>query len=109
MFANSPDVKATLPPVLNPTPDETCLPMGSAIGERWSYCDVASGLFSFSQVDMALPGPMPIVLRRIYRTEAYDKNGHAVAYPFGPGTNFDYNMFLWSESEDARRVADMWI
>ncbi len=91
---------ATLPPATGPTPDETCLPMGSAIGQRWSYCDVANALFSFNQVDMSLPGPMPIVLRRIYRSEALDKNGNGVAYPFGDGTNFDYNMFLWSESED---------
>src|SRR5271163_853328 len=47
----------TLPPATGPTPDETCLPMGSAIGLRWSYCDVASGLFSFSQVDMTVAGP----------------------------------------------------
>jgi len=66
----------TLPPATGPTPDETCLPMGSAIGLRWSYCDVASALFSYSQVDMTLAGPMPIVLRRIFgakrsmRTEA---------------------------------------
>ena len=50
---------------------------------------------------MTLPGPMPIVLQRFYRSEAYDKNGAAVSYPFGPGTNFYYYWFLWSESEDA--------
>jgi hypothetical protein len=75
--------------------------MGSAIGLRWSYCDVANALFSDSQVDMTLAGPMPIVLRRIYRSEALDNNSNAVVYPFGPGTNFDYNMYLWSESDDA--------
>ena len=91
----------TVPPATGPTPDETCLPMGTATGLRWSYCDVASALFSFSRVDMALAGPMPIVLRRIYRSEAVDKNGNAVKDPFGNGMNLDYNMFLWSESEDA--------
>ena len=55
----------TVPPATGPTPDETCLPMGTATGLRWSYCDVASALFSFSRVDMALAGPMPIVLRRV--------------------------------------------
>ena len=30
-----------------------------------------------------------------------DKNGNAVKEPFGNGMNLDYNMFLWSESEDA--------
>jgi hypothetical protein len=91
----------TLPPAKGPTPDETCLPMGKSMALSWGYCDVASALFSYTHVDMTLPGPMPIVLQRFYRSEAYDKNGAAVSYPFGPGTNFYYNMFLWSESEDA--------
>jgi len=91
----------TVPPASGPTPDEACLPMGNQIWGRWSYCDVASGLFSFSQVDMALAGPMPIVLRRIYRSEVVDTHANAVLEPFGNGTSFDYNMFLWSESEAA--------
>jgi Domain of unknown function (DUF6531) len=78
--------------------------MGKSIAMRWSYCDVASALFSYSQVDMTLAGPMPIVLRRIYRSEAYDKNGHAVVYPFGPGTNFDYNMFCGRTARMLTRV-----
>jgi YD repeat-containing protein len=89
------------PPATGPTPDETCLPMGSSIGLRWSYCDVAAALFSFSTVDMTVAGPMPIVLQRVYRSEALDSNGQAVLYPFGDGMNLNYNIMLWSESEAA--------
>ena len=93
----------TVPPATGPT-RMMRLPMGTQLWGRWSYCDVASGLFSFNQVDMAVAGPMPIVLRRVYRSEAVDTSGKAVLEPFGNGMNFDYNVFLWSESEAANRT-----
>jgi hypothetical protein len=31
---------------------------------------------------MTLPGPMPIVLRRVYRSEAVDTHGNAIASSF---------------------------
>lgn len=91
----------TVPPATGPTPDEACLPMGSQLWQRWSYCDVAAGLFSFSQVDMTVAGPMPIVLRRVYRSQGVNTSGNAVLEPFGNGMNFDYNISLWSPSEAA--------
>ena len=52
--------------------------------------DLSTGLFLYEKADLTLPDTMPIEIRRVYRPQ--DSTSRA----FGIGTNFRYDMFLWS-------------
>jgi RHS repeat-associated protein len=56
--------------------------------------DLATGLFDMRKTDLALPGPMPIALTRIYRQQDRGTDGADHAYPFGLGMNLTYGMYL---------------
>jgi RHS repeat-associated protein len=70
-----------------------------AAGE--TYGDFFSGTFTWSSNDMTLPGSMPITVYRTYRTEYKNAGGTFISGAFGPGTNLNYAMFLYSPSEVA--------
>lgn len=77
-----------IPPVTGPAPGE-------------ALTGLAAGLFMASQTDLSLPGPMPIALTRTYRSRDVNSSGAFIVRPFGLGTNFNYGIFLYSESEAA--------
>ncbi|MGH7205793.1 MAG: DUF6531 domain-containing protein [Nitrospiraceae bacterium] len=53
--------------------------------------DLATGIFVLQKTDLVLPGRLPVVFTRRYRT-----NG-ATAGPFGPGTSHPYHILLLLE------------
>ncbi|MGH9783994.1 MAG: DUF6531 domain-containing protein, partial [Terriglobia bacterium] len=55
--------------------------------------DLATGLFIMEKTDLTLPGRLPIVVTRTYRT-----NG-AAAGPFGPGTSHTYHVLLLIQND----------
>jgi YD repeat-containing protein len=88
-------INSVTPPVVGPLEDPLCAKQGLWEGTGWSACGLAEGLFVYSYTDLTVPGPMPIVMRRTYRQS--DTTSRA----FGPGWNFDYGIFLYSESQAA--------
>ena len=63
-----------------------------------AFTDLAQGLLRVSVTDLYLPGPLPIVLTRTYRSDCINSSGTWIGYAFGKGMNTAYNMFLWSQS-----------
>ncbi len=53
--------------------------------------NLSTGSFTLAKTDLVLPGRLPIVFTRLYRT-----NGAAVG-PFGPGTSHPYHILLLLE------------
>ena len=83
------------PPALAPVEDPGCARASIWEGVGWTGCGLSKGIFAYSHTDLVEPGPMPITLRRTYRSNAGPSVG------FGPGWNFDYGIYLYSESEAA--------
>src|SRR5690242_15988679 len=79
------------PPTLGPAEDPGCAKVSLWEGVGWSACGLAKGLFVYSHTDLTVPGPMPITLRRTYRSMGAPSVG------FGPGWSFDYAMFLYPD------------
>lgn len=50
--------------------------------------DVATGIFTLHKTDLTLPGRLPVVFTRQYRTKG------TAAGPFGPGTSHTYHVLL---------------
>ena len=64
---------------------------GPAIGEQ--FTELASGIFAYSKTDLSLPGPMPINVTRVYRSE--DKTSSVWnSRAFGLGIRLNYDVFL---------------
>jgi RHS repeat-associated protein len=55
--------------------------------------DPATGLFAYRKTDLALPGPMPIELTRVYRPRDTNR------YAFGLGMAMTYEMYLYSANQ----------
>ncbi|HEV8662942.1 MAG TPA: DUF6531 domain-containing protein [Candidatus Methylomirabilis sp.] len=80
----------TTPPELAATPRP---PQGaSAVGGE--PVDLSTGLFILEKTDLVLPGRLPVVFSRTYRTN------DASAGPFGPGTSHPYDIFLRVQGTD---------
>ncbi len=77
-----------------PIPDQT-LPSGEP------YAAISRGKYEFSTTDLYLPGPMPLELTRTYRSEDTGGGGSWQIMPFGIGMNFNYDLWLSSESIQA--------
>jgi RHS repeat-associated protein len=77
-----------------PIPNQT-LPSGEP------YAAISRGKYEFSTTDLSLPGPMPLELTRIYRSEDTGGGGSWQIMPFGIGMNFNYDLWLSSESIQA--------
>jgi RHS repeat-associated protein len=77
-----------------PIPDQT-LPSGEP------YAAISRGKYEFSTTDLSLPGPMPLQLTRTYRSEDTGGGGSWQIMPFGIGMNFNYDLWLSSESIQA--------
>ncbi len=58
------------------------------LSELGEPVDLSTGLFHYTKTDLALPGPMPIQLTRIYR------QGDPNAEPFGLGMTYSYQSYL---------------
>ncbi len=63
--------------------------------------DIGQDLFEYIRTDFYIAGPIPIVLKRIYRSGDIDGGGNFIARPFGLGNNLNYDMYLYSQSEHA--------
>jgi RHS repeat-associated protein len=77
-----------------PIPAQT-LPSGEP------YAAISRGKYEFSTTDLYLPGPMPLELARTYRSEYTGGTGAWLVMPFGIGMNFNYGLWLSSESIQA--------
>ncbi len=66
-----------------------------AFGEEYTY--LSAGLFVYSKTDLSLPGPMPINITRVYRSEDLT-SGNYNNRAFGQGTRLNYNLFLTKPS-----------
>lgn len=77
-----------------PIPAQT-LPSGEP------YAAISRGKYEFSTTDLYLPGPMPLELARTYRSEYTGGSGAWLVMPFGIGMNFNYGLWLSSESLQA--------
>jgi YD repeat-containing protein len=81
--------------------------LGPAPGEQ--FTSLSSGIFTYSKTDMSLPGPMPINVTRVYRSQdrtASNPSGSTWnARDFGLGTRLSYDIFLHSYSEAAAEAA----
>lgn len=72
----------------DPSPDPTdCCTGGDPV-------ELSSGIFLHEQTDLTLPGRLPVVLRRLYRT-----NSPTVG-PFGVGTSTSYDAYLRQKTSD---------
>ena len=65
------------------------------------YTDLGKGMFEYSHTDFNIAGPIPIVMTRVYRSKDWDSNKNFLVRPFGVGFNLNYNMYLYSNSENA--------
>ena len=72
---------------------------GPAPGE--AFTNLANGLFVASVTDLYLPGPLPIAVVRTYRSRDVDSNLDWIFGAFGKGTQINYDLFLYSESQAA--------
>ena len=88
------------PSPLVPTQNSlTALPLmhGPAIGEQ--FTELASGIFTYSKTDLSLPGPIPINITRVYRSE--DETSSAWNNrAFGIGTRLNYDIFVYSSGNN---------
>jgi hypothetical protein len=62
-----------------------------AFGEEYTY--LSAGIFVYSKTDLSLPGPMPINITRVYRSEDLT-SGTYNNRAFGQGTRLSYNLFI---------------
>jgi RHS repeat-associated protein len=69
---------------------------GPAPGE--GLTDLSAGVLRVSQTDFYLPGPLPIVLTRVYRTRCLDDNSNWLSFDYGMGMEANYNLRLISIS-----------
>lgn len=79
--------------IIGGTPPTTAPPPGEPL------TNLSQGLFEYSATDLSLAGPFPIAVTRTYRTRDLGPNSAWLAGAFGVGTNLNYDMFLYSNSE----------
>ncbi len=59
---------------------------------------LARGYYEFSTTDLTLPGPIPLVLTRTYRSQEVDGAGNTITFDFGVGMTSNYDLQLFSQS-----------
>src|SRR5271166_133814 len=88
------------PPPPNPTQNSLTAVTsmhGPAIGEE--FTELSAGVFTYSKTDLSLPGPMPINVTRVYRSED-QTSGSWNNRAFGIGTRLNYDIFLYTSGSN---------
>ncbi|HMH49282.1 MAG TPA: kelch repeat-containing protein [Candidatus Acidoferrum sp.] len=70
-------------------------PPGNPNGVDGEPVDLSTGLFVMNKVDLAVADVIPMIVRRAYRT------GDLASRAFGIGMTHDYEMFVWSDQNQA--------
>jgi RHS repeat-associated protein len=81
--------------IIGGTPPAT----GPAPGEQGTA--LSAGLYTFSNSDFVLAGPLGLKFDRVYRSNDETSAATWNARPFGVGFSLSYDMFLYSQSEAA--------